>query len=122
LSPKTRINPEARRQTILENILTHSYEELAKLCGCCKRTIIRDIKQWKAEGGFEELLFNEFLKLYPQVKESNPEKALDKLVYLMGKGMTQKQEIKTEGNLNVTGLNEGINSIIKFSQDESNEG
>jgi len=39
---------------------------------------------------------------------------------LMDKILPTKQEIRTD--LNVNGLSEGINSIIKFSQDESNEG
>ena len=118
MSPKC-LPVQARRQIILENILSCNYEQLATLCRCDKRTIVRTVNAWRLEGGFQELLFAEFLKLYPQVKEANPDKALDKLVYLMGKGMTQKAEVKTEGTLNVTGLNDDINKIIKFSQEEN---
>jgi len=113
--------PEARKQLIIENILTHSYDKLATLCGCTKKTIYRTVKEWKREGGFEELLFDRFLQLYPKVEAEYPEKALDKLVYLLGKSMTQKQEIRTEGNLNITGLNEGIDKLIKFSKEDETD-
>jgi len=95
MSPKC-LPSEARRHIIQENILQHSYDELATLCYCSKRTIIRTINTWRQEGGFERLLFDQFIKLYPRVEKVYPDKALDKLVYLMGKGITRRAEIKTE--------------------------
>jgi len=113
--------PEARKQLIIENILNHSYDSLAKMCRCTKKTIYRTVKEWRQEGGFDELLFDRFLQLYPKVEAEYPEKALDKLVYLMGKGMTQKQEIHTEGSLNISGLNEGINQLIEVFREENDK-
>ena len=87
---------EARRQVITDNILHSNYEQLATLCGCTKQTIYRTISAWKQEGGFEELLLNEFIEVYPIVKGENPDKALDKIVYLLGKGITHRTELKAE--------------------------
>jgi len=95
MSPKC-LPSEARRHIIQENIFQHSYEELATLCHCHKRTIVRTINEWRQEGGFEQLLFDQFIKLYPRVEKAYPDKALDKLVYLIGKSMIHKAEIKTE--------------------------
>lgn len=95
MSPKC-LPIEARRQVIKDNILHCSYEELATKCGCSKRTIVRTINDWRNEGGFEELLFNEFTEVYPIVKAENPDKALDKVVYLLSRNITRKAEIKTE--------------------------
>jgi len=47
------------------------------------------------EGGFEEFLLDEFFHSYPNIKEKFPEKAFDRLCYLLGKTMTRKAEIKT---------------------------
>jgi len=35
--------------------------------------------------------------------------------------ITQRQEIRTEGNLNITGLNEGIDKLIKFSKEDETD-
>jgi len=120
MSPKA-LSPEARREVIKEHIFTHTYPQIAKLCGCAKRTIRRDVKLWKQEGGFDELLMEEFFKSYPQVKVTNPDKAFDRLVYLLGKHVTQHVESKTEhsGTLNIKG---DIEKLIKFSRDENDEG
>ena len=89
-------SPNQRRQIITENILLTNYEGLAKLCGVSKRTIIRDIKQWRREGGFEELLINEFLDIYPKLKNRFPKTTFDRLCYLLSKTIVQKAEIKEE--------------------------
>lgn len=63
-------------------------------------TIVRTVNKWRDEGGFEELLFNEFTEVYPIVKAENPDKALDKVVYLLARNITRKAEIKTDTTLN----------------------
>ena len=87
---------QARRQVIQDNILTKTQEELATLCHCSRITIVRTVNDWREEGGFEQLLFDEFFKLYPKVAKVYPDKALDKLVFLIGKGITRRAEIKSE--------------------------
>jgi len=95
--PRSKCLPvEARRQVIRDNILHCNYEQLAEKCTCTKMTIVRTVNDWREEGGFEELLFNEFMEVYPIVKGENPDKALDKIVYLLGKGITHRTELKAE--------------------------
>ena len=93
--PKT-----ARRQIIRDNILHCTYDQLATLCHCTTQTIYRTVSIWRKEGGFEDLLFDEFAEVYPIVKKENPDKALDKVVYLMGKGITRRTELKAEQTIN----------------------
>ena len=90
---------QARRQMIREHILSKTYEQLATMCYCSKRTIIRTINEWRIEGGFEQLLYDEFFKLYPKVAKTYPDKALDKLVMLIGKGMIRRAEITSNTTL-----------------------
>lgn len=95
LSPKTILSPQKRKELIRENILTHNYAKLASLCHCTKRTIKRDVQKWKQEGGFEQFLIDEFFHSYPNIKKEFPEKAFDRLCYLLGKTMTRKVEAHT---------------------------
>ena len=81
-----------RRQVIRDNILSVSYEQIAQLCGVSKRTIIRDVNQWRLEGGFEQCLLDEFCRSYPTIKQAYPEHAFDRLCYLLGKTITQRLE------------------------------
>lgn len=96
LSPKTILPPKRRREIIRDHILTHSFQALATLCKCTKRTIIRDVHQWRQTGGFEQFLVDEFFTSYPQIKKQFPDKAFDRLCYLLGKTMIRKIEAKTE--------------------------
>jgi hypothetical protein len=110
---------EARRQIITDNILHCTYEQLAELCHCTTQTIYRTISDWKKEGGFEELLLNEFIEVYPIVKTENPDKALDKIVYLLGKGITRKAEIKSEHHEEITSKHvEELNVTMRNYEDE----
>ncbi len=95
------MSPKQRRQIIAKQILYKTTQQIAKQCGVCKRTILRDIKTWKQEGGFEELLLDEFIQSYPTIKKAFPEKAFDRLCYLLGKTMTQRRELKEETSLNI---------------------
>ena len=93
MSPKC-LPFEARKQVIRENILSLTYEELAKQCYCTKRTIVRTVNKWREDGGFEQFLLDEFFRSYPNMKEKFPDKAFDRLCYLLGKTMTRKAEIQ----------------------------
>lgn len=98
MSPKTVaiLSPQQRRETIRENILNLSEHKIAILCHCTTRTIKRDVRQWRQEGGFEQFLLDEFFRSYPNIKEEFPDKAFDKLCYLLAKTMVHKVEAKTE--------------------------
>ena len=93
LSPKQALlDRKARKRIIREHILTSTYHQLATMCGVTKRTIIRDVDRWRTEGGFEQFLIDEFFASYPNIKEDFPEKAFDRLCYLLGKHITRKVE------------------------------
>lgn len=89
-------SPQQRRTVIRDNIFKTNYNGLATLCGVTKRTIIRDINKWRQDGGFEECLVDEFFRSYPNIKQEFPDKAFDRLCYLLGKTLTRKTEIKEE--------------------------
>jgi len=94
MSPKC-LPEKQRRQIIRDNILSHSYEKLAQLCSCSKRTIIRTINKWRLEGGYEDVLWDEFARSYPIVKEHDPGRAFDRLIFLLGKTFTHRVEAYT---------------------------
>lgn len=98
MSPKTAtcLPLEQRLSIVKEKILTHNYAKLAILCNCTIRTIKRTVAYWKQQGGFEEFLMDEFLTSYPNIKEKFPDKAFDRLCFLLGKTLTHKAEIRTE--------------------------
>ena len=108
------MSPKQRRAVIQDNILTHNYEELAKECGVTKRTIIRDVNKWRIEGGFEEFLYREFIRLYSKEQLTNQSKALDRIMYLIGKNITRHIETKTE-------ITEKVGIIVKMYRPEENE-
>lgn len=90
------MSPKQRRQIIRDNILHTTTRTIATKCHVCRRTILRDIKIWRREGGFEELLLDEFTKSYPMIKKDYPDVAFNRLCYLLGKTMAYKVEAKTE--------------------------
>lgn len=87
------LNPKKRREIIRDNILFHTYEDIASKCGVSKRTIIRDINKWKSEGGFDQFLIKEFFELYSLEKRENPSRALDRVIMLMTKRMENRPEL-----------------------------
>jgi len=116
MSPKTVtiLPPKHRKEVIRENILTSNYEQLAKLCHCTRRTIKRDVQKWREEGGFEQFLIDEFFQSYPNIKEEFPDKAFDRLCYLLGKTLTRRIESKTE-------ITEKIGIIVKMWKPDEDE-
>jgi hypothetical protein len=79
----------------VENVLTNNYDQLASLCHCTKRTIIRTVGKMRSEGKYEEALWTEFSQLYPKIKADYPDKAFDRLCYLLGRTMVRKLEAHT---------------------------
>lgn len=79
----------ARLEKIKENITQLTYEELATLCGVTKRTIRRDIEQWKQQGGYDEFLTEEFFKLYGIIKVKDPKYAFKRLCDLLSRRQDQ---------------------------------
>lgn len=116
MSPKTVaiLSPPQRRQVIRDNILDLSEEKIAVLCHCTTRTIKRDIRKWRNEGGFEEFLMDEFFRSYPNIKQQFPDKAFDRLCYLLGKTLTRKIEKTVD-------VQEKIGIIVKMWKPKDEE-
>lgn len=91
------LTPLQRRNRIQDNITTHTYDELAKLCGVTKRTIRRDIEKWKAEGGYDEFLTEQFFKLYGIVKTQDVKHAFDRICDLLRRRQEQVTTTILEG-------------------------
>jgi hypothetical protein len=62
------------------------------MCRCTKKTITRDVDAWRQEGGFTQFLLDEFYHTYPDIKKEYPEKAFDRLCYLLDKSLIRKVE------------------------------
>ncbi len=76
--------PKNKRLSVIKKYLTtSSYEEISKLCGVTERTIHRDIKRWKKNGGFQEFLLKEFLEQYGILKRTKPEFTFTKICDLI---------------------------------------
>lgn len=78
-----RLSPKQRLKVIREKIATNTYDEIADLCGVTKKTIYRDVLQWKEQGGFNEFLIHEFFKLYGIVKVKDVRHAFDRVCDLL---------------------------------------
>jgi len=77
------LNKKQRREKIKQNIAMHTYDEIAQLCGVSKRTIRRDIAQWRVDGGYDDFLVEEFFKLYGLVKVKDSIHAFDRICDLL---------------------------------------
>ena len=77
------LSQKQRREKIRETIATHTYNEIATLCGVTRRTILRDINKWKDAGGYDEFLMEEFFKLYGLIKVKDVKHAFDRLCDLI---------------------------------------
>lgn len=103
-----KLSHKQRKRIIRKNVATHTYPELAKLCGVTRRTIERDIERWRHEGGYDAFLLEEFFKLYGLVKVKDVFKAFDRICDLL----RRRQEM-----LPITSL--GVEEIrLKWAPDE----
>jgi len=82
----------AERLEIIKVNIGKSYKELAKLCKCSMSTIYLDMQKWRAQGGFEDFLQEEFLNLHEIVRRSDPDIAYKTIAGLLGKHITRKIE------------------------------
>ena len=91
------LSQKQRRDVIRNKIVLHTYDELAELCGVTKRTIRRDVEQWKKEGGYDEFLTEQFFKLYGVIKTQDIKHAFDKICDLMRRRQDQIRTTIIEG-------------------------
>lgn len=93
------VSPHTRKRlpTIIEGLFNgKTYDEIAKDCGVTRRTIERDIASWRASGGFEDELQNEWFQVHAKVKQENLIEVYRRLTYLLGRTMTQKIKAEVE--------------------------
>lgn len=96
-----------RQKIIRDHIATHTYDEIAQLCGVTKKTIYRDVLSWKEQGGFKEFLLHEFFRLYGIVKVKNVDHAFDRVCDLL----------RRQGDV---GLAESVDEIVlKWQENET---
>ena len=90
------LSQQQRREVIKDNITKLSYKEISQLCGVTKRTIRRDVEEWKHQGGYDEFLTEEFFKLYGIIKLEDPRHAFDRLCDLLRRRQDQIQPPQEE--------------------------
>ena len=108
----SKLRQKLRLQTIEQNILFMTQDEIAKECGVDRRTIERDIEKWRKRGGFKRFLVKEFFELYGQEKRVNPSLALNRIMSLLLREES-KQEVDTGKTISIK---TSMEQIIKFSQ------
>lgn len=107
-----KLSHKQRKRIIRENVVTHTYPELANLCGVTRRTIERDIERWRREGGYDAFLLEQFFKLYGIVKVKDVFKAFDRICDLLRRRQEQLPMLQTV-----------IEEIkLKWASDESDTG
>ena len=78
-----KLSKKNRLRVIMKHITTCNYEEIANLCGVSEKTIQRDIKRWKKNGGFADFLLKEFFEIYGVLKRTEPKYVFDKVCDLI---------------------------------------
>jgi len=91
------LTAKARREKLRDSLAMNTYDEIAQLCGVTKRTIRRDVEQWKQEGGYDEWLTEQFFKLYGLVKTQDIKHAFDRICDLMRRRQAQITVTRIEG-------------------------
>lgn len=96
------LSQKQRKGKIRDTIATHTYDEIAQLCGVTKRTIRRDIAKWKDEGGYDAFLMEEFFKLYGLVKVKDVKHAFDRICDLIRRRWAEAVVTRIEGPIEIT--------------------
>ena len=91
-----RLNPEQRREIIKTYITQETQDKIAERCGVHRNTIVRDIRDMKESGEWDEWIEKEFLRLHkhPEIK---PHVKYVQIAILYGRTKTQKIETSMKG-------------------------
>jgi DNA-binding Lrp family transcriptional regulator len=79
--PKLRY--QERIAYIEKNIIFQTQDDIATELKVSRKTVVRDLAKWKANGGFDRFLQREFFELYGIEKRKDTSRALDRIVTLM---------------------------------------
>lgn len=106
--------PPSKRLEVIQKELPKgtTHEEIARLCGVTRRTIERDIAEWRAEGGFERWLQDEFFRLHDKVRSDDEKTAYKVIARLLERTLKQKVEAQVEAGVTIKAWNLGDRSKI----------
>lgn len=97
MSQKSALLPHLRYQMIKENIAHKTQDDIAKLCYCNRRTIVRDIRDMKVTGEWWQWLEYELHRLHREGKDITDETKYKEVAKLYGKQfIVSKEESTTE--------------------------
>ncbi len=110
--------PIDQRLQLVQDYWTQGYtlDEIAVKCKCSVRTVKRDLKKWRASGGFDDWVEHELLRLHSKGEVDDRVK-YQNLTQLKKQTMTQRVEQKTEvsGGLDLKIVVEDDDDIQDFS-------
>ena len=93
-----RLTPEQRLEIIKRELPRGTnQEDIAKLCGCVRETISRDIRAWELSGGFEAWLRSEWRELFDDLRDEDTPLVFREVSKLVARTMTQRTEARVEG-------------------------
>lgn len=107
------LSQKRRMEIIRDNIVPHTYGEIALMCGVTKRTIRRDVVVWKKKGGYDEHLLEEYFRLYRRVEKENVERAFDRVCDLLRR---RDKELDLATNIDNIRLKWAMDEEIKTNQ------
>ena len=100
MSKNVTLKKAERRLKIQELLpLGTTYEAIAEACGVTRRTINRDIEEWREEGGFEEWLLAEFFRLHSEQRDGDWKTRYVTIARLLEKTLKQKVQAEVEGSI-----------------------
>ncbi len=77
--------------------------QIAAKCGVSEKTISRDIAEWKENGGFDQWLLSEFMRLHEQeIGKEEGNQAYRVIADLLKKRLKDQQEIAIDGGNSFT--------------------
>jgi len=101
--PKKRLKKSQRFIKLVEGMREgKTFFQIAKDCSCSEKTIDRDFKEWKDNGGFNKWLFAEFMLLHEE--EINKEKgsqAYRVVADLLKKQLKEQSEMEVKGEASI---------------------
>lgn len=78
-----------------------TFKQVAAKCGVTQKTIERDFKNWKDNGGFDQWLLTEFLRLHNQeLKKPEGSQAYKVTADLLKKRLKEQSEVTVESGNN----------------------
>ena len=89
-----RLKPKQRQGIIEEGLrLGLTQQQIADRCGVSRQTITRQIRRWRESGGFEEWLFDTWMRLFGRIEEEDVKLAFNNVTRLLEKFMRRRIDL-----------------------------